>query len=60
MSSSVYFKYSHAKESEPVCFSGHQIKVIDLKRSIVDLKNLKGGMDFDLKINDADNTTKGV
>jgi hypothetical protein len=57
MTSSVYFKYSHAKEPEPIFFTGNQIKVLDLKRSIVDMKNLKGGMDFDFKINDAENAS---
>lgn len=58
MASVVYFRMQHGKQSEPVSFSGHQIKLIDLKRAILEKKEMKTGFDFDLKISDADNSSK--
>ena len=48
----------HGKVSEPISFTGHQIKLMDLKRSILEKKEMKNGFDFDLRITDADNSTK--
>ena len=59
MASVVYFRMQHGKISEPISFTGHQIKLIDLKRAILEKKEMKTGFDFDLKIIDADNSTKG-
>lgn len=59
MTSSVYFKMHHGNDVLPVNFTGHQIKLLDLKRSIMELKNISKGLDFDLKITDAD-SDKGI
>ena len=54
MTSSVYFKMHHGDDVLPVNFTGHQIRLLDLKRSIMELKNLNKGLDFDLRITDSD------
>jgi hypothetical protein len=58
MTSSVYFKMHHGNEVLAVNFTGHQIKLLDLKRAIMELKNISKGLDFDLKITDAENDQK--
>jgi hypothetical protein len=60
MTSSVYFKMHHGNEVLAVNFTGHQIKLLDLKRSIMELKNISKGLDFDLKITDAENDQKSL
>jgi hypothetical protein len=42
----------HAKDSEQITFNGNGIKLLDLKREIVDKKKITGTLDFDLKIID--------
>lgn len=59
MSSSIYFRMHHGNQLEPINFTGHQITLLDLKRAIVEMKSFKG-LDFDLKITDAENSTKGL
>jgi len=60
MSSTIYFRMFHAKQFEPINFDGHQIRLIDIKRSILEKKMVKsGGIDFDLQITDADNSNRG-
>ncbi len=54
MTSSVHFKMHHGNDVLAVNFAGHQIKLLDLKRSVMELKNIAKGLDFDLKITDAD------
>lgn len=44
---------------EPIHFTGHHISLIDLKRAILDLKNISRGLDFDFKVMDAEDTSKG-
>jgi hypothetical protein len=48
----------HGNEVLAVNFTGHQIKLLDLKRAIMELKNISKGLDFDLKITDAENDQK--
>jgi len=43
---------------EQVNFTGHQINLLDLKRSILELKRMTSGLDFDLKLTDAENSSK--
>lgn len=43
---------------EPIHFTGHHISLIDLKRAILDLKNISRGLDFDFKVMDAEDTSK--
>lgn len=58
MSSQVYFRLQYGKVLEPIEFTGPHIKLIDLKRAILEKKNMKTGFDFDLKICDAENNSK--
>lgn len=48
----VHFKMHHGKETEQVHFSGNGIKLIDLKREIVEKKKFTSTIDFDLQITD--------
>ena len=59
MSSVIYFRMKHGKEFEPIHFDGHQIRLLDLKRAMLELKQIKSGVDFDLHIVDSDNDTRG-
>ncbi len=61
MSSVIYFrlKSAAAGKLDPIYFTGHQMKLLDLKRAIVEQKKLSGSIDFDLKITDADDESKG-
>ncbi|GLE06891.1 hypothetical protein PINS_up016560 [Pythium insidiosum] len=47
---SIHFKFKAAKEFDTVTFPGTVIRVIDLKKAIVDKKKLNKGLDFDLVI----------
>jgi hypothetical protein len=38
---------------EQISFSGNGIKLLDLKREILEKKKISGSLDFDLKITDA-------
>jgi DWNN domain len=57
MTSMVHFRMFHGKELEPIPFTGQSIRLIDLKRHIVEKKNIKAGLDFDLEITDGDSGT---
>lgn len=61
MSSVIYFKLKSAAagQVEPVHFTGQQMTLLDLKKAIVKLKKMSSAMDFDLKITDADDKSKG-
>ncbi len=59
MSSFIYFRMQHGKQVESVPFIGHQMTLLDLKRAILEKKELKSGLDFDLRIVDAENSAKG-
>ncbi|EEY56544.1 uncharacterized protein PITG_10087 [Phytophthora infestans T30-4] len=52
---SIHFKFKSAKEFDTVTFPGAVIRVLDLKKAIVDKKKLAKGLDFDLVITDAQN-----
>lgn len=41
MTSTVYFRMFHGKEPEPVTFAGPSIRLLDLKRQILEKKNMK-------------------
>jgi hypothetical protein len=58
MSSQVYFRLQHGKVMEPIAFTGPHIKLIDLKLAILEKKDMTTGFDFDLKISDAENSSK--
>lgn len=48
----VNFRMRHGNVAEQVSFSGNGIKLIDLKKEIVDKKKINNSFDFDLTIND--------
>lgn len=50
MASTVKFKFKSAREYDTVSFPGTGIKLLDLKRAIVEQKKLHQGMEFDLNI----------
>lgn len=54
MSSVVTFRSHHVKQdqAEVINFSGNAIRLLDLKREIVQRKNFATSQDFDLKIVD--------
>jgi hypothetical protein len=53
------FHNRQSPDVETVSFSGTEIKVLELKRSIVEIKKFSQGMNFDLTILDAENLTRG-
>lgn len=53
----VNFRMHHGNVSEQVPFSGNGIKLLDLKKEILDKKKISGSLDFDLKV--TDETGKG-
>jgi len=48
----VNFRMRHGNIAEQVSFSGNGIKLLDLKKEIVDKKKISSSLDFDLTIND--------
>eukprot|EP00601_Ochromonadales_sp_CCMP2298_P003967 CAMPEP_0173182952 /NCGR_PEP_ID=MMETSP1141-20130122/8128_1 /TAXON_ID=483371 /ORGANISM="non described non described, Strain CCMP2298" /LENGTH=406 /DNA_ID=CAMNT_0014106113 /DNA_START=25 /DNA_END=1242 /DNA_ORIENTATION=+ len=48
----VNFRMHHGNTHEQVTFSGNWIKLLDLKKEILDKKKISGSLDFDLKIVD--------
>lgn len=54
MTSTVEYKFKSARTYDTVSFPGASIKVLDLKRAIVEAKNLNKGLDFDLVLTDAE------
>ena len=58
MSSVIYFRLNAGTEMEPVHFTGHQLRLLDLKRAIVEKKKLATGLDFELDVRDAEVASK--
>ena len=59
MTSVINFRMQReSKTMLQIHFTGHQIRLLDLQRLIMEKKQLKQGMDFDLIIMEADNTDK--
>jgi hypothetical protein len=52
MESSVSFRMHHGTQPEKIAFVGNGIRLLDLKREILDRKKISGSLDFDLKIVD--------
>lgn len=50
MASTVKFKFKSARDYDIVSFPGTGIKLLHLKRAIVEQKKLHQGMEFDLNI----------
>lgn len=59
MSSVIHFKMVHGRNPETISFTGHQIKLIDLKRAILEKKNISAAFDFDFRISYVDNPSAG-
>jgi hypothetical protein len=61
MSSVIYFrlKSSKASDLDPIHFTGHQMRLLDLKRAVVERKKMSSAMDFDLNVVDAEDSSKG-
>lgn len=53
----VNFRMHHGTAVEQITFSGNGIKLLDLKRDILEAKDINRSQDFDLKI--VDETGKG-
>jgi hypothetical protein len=51
----VTIRMHHGKEQEQITFSGNGIKLIDLKREIVERKNFNSTFDFELQVVDEGN-----
>jgi hypothetical protein len=62
MSSVIYFKLKSATagQVEPIHFTGQQLRLLDLMRAIVEQKKMSSAIDFDLRITDAEDKTKGT
>ena len=53
MTSQIKFKFKSATQFDVVTFSGMVIRLLDLKRAIVERKGLNKGIDFDLAVTNA-------
>jgi hypothetical protein len=54
----VNFRMHHGTAMEQITFSGNGIKLLDLKKEILDKKEISRSLDFDLKI--VDENGKGI
>ena len=50
--SSVTIRMFHGNSTDQISFSGNGIKLLDLKKEIVDIKKFSTQLDFDLQITD--------
>jgi len=50
----------HGKEMDQIVFNGNGIKLLDLKKEIVEKKNITTTLDFDLKIVDENKKGKWI
>ena len=48
----IHFRMHHGNIADQISFSGNGIKLLDLKKEILEKKNISGSLDFDLKITD--------
>ena len=48
----IHFRMHHGNSEDQITFSGNGIKLLDLKREIIEKKQISGSLDFDLKIVD--------
>lgn len=60
MSSVIYFRMHHGKNSEQINFEGAGLKLLELKKAIVEKKSISGSLDFDLKVLDENDPKKGI
>jgi DWNN domain len=49
----------HGKQAEQVSFEGPGLRLLELKKAIVEKKAISGSLDFDLKVTDEDDPDKG-
>ena len=59
MSSMIFFRMHHGRQSEQIAFDGPGMRLLDLKKSILEKKKIGGSLDFDLKVNDENEPDKG-
>ena len=52
MESTVSFRMHHGTQPEKVPFIGNGIRLLELKREILERKKISGSLDFDLKVVD--------
>ena len=53
MSSTIQFRFQSSKTFDAITFSGLMIKLLELKRAIVEKRDLaRGHLDFDLDLDD--------
>ena len=50
---SIHFKFKSARDYDTITFTGTSMRLIDLKKSIVERKRLNKGLDFELIITNA-------
>lgn len=50
----------HGKQSEQVSFDGQGLRLLELKKAIVEKKAIMGSLDFDLKVTDENDPDKGT
>mmetsp|Transcript_34593 Transcript_34593/g.44413 ORF Transcript_34593/g.44413 Transcript_34593/m.44413 type:complete len:192 (+) Transcript_34593:51-626(+) len=55
MTSTIKFKFKSAKDFDAVSFSGMGVRLFDLKRLIVEKRQMKKGLDFDLQLTNSTN-----
>ncbi len=48
----INFRMHHGKDYEQIPFSGNGIKLLDLKKEVLDRKKINRSLDFDLNIVD--------
>jgi len=58
MSSTIRFKFKAAKDFEVISFNGMGLRVFDLKRRVVEKRQMNKGLDFELQVTNA-NTSEG-
>mmetsp|Transcript_2500 Transcript_2500/g.4201 ORF Transcript_2500/g.4201 Transcript_2500/m.4201 type:complete len:160 (+) Transcript_2500:241-720(+) len=53
MSSTIRFKFKAAKDFEVISFNGMGLRVFDLKRRVVEKRQMNKGLDFELQVTNA-------
>lgn len=57
MSSVIFFRLHHGRQSEQISFEGNGLKLLELKKQIIERKSFSG-FDFDLKVVDENDSEK--
>lgn len=59
MTSIIYFRMHHGKQADQISFDGNGLKLLELKKAIIEKKSIAGSLDFDLKVTDENEAEKG-